>query len=63
MNYFRGIIKTGEKSERALSLTEDIITMNNSNYNIWLAIFYFSLSYKFLCNFYIGDIEGQLLNI
>lgn len=35
MNYFRAILKSGEKSERALSLTEQVISHNSGNYTAW----------------------------
>jgi len=34
-NYFRGIVKTGEKSSRVLDLTEDIIRQNPAHYTAW----------------------------
>ncbi|KAF8069038.1 hypothetical protein FPV67DRAFT_1580714 [Lyophyllum atratum] len=34
-DYFRGIVKTGEKSERVLELTEDIIRQNPAHYSAW----------------------------
>ncbi|EKM57639.1 uncharacterized protein PHACADRAFT_251373 [Phanerochaete carnosa HHB-10118-sp] len=34
-DYFRGIVKTGETSERVLELTEDIIRMNPAHYSAW----------------------------
>ncbi|KAF8137413.1 hypothetical protein EV363DRAFT_1428312 [Boletus edulis] len=34
-NYFRGIIKTGEKSPRVLDLTENIIRQNPAHYSAW----------------------------
>ncbi|KAJ3773518.1 hypothetical protein FB446DRAFT_732465 [Lentinula raphanica] len=34
-NYFRGIVKTGEKSERVLELTEHIIRLNPAHYTAW----------------------------
>ena len=34
-DYFRGIIKTGEMSPRALELTEKIIRMNAGHYSAW----------------------------
>ncbi|KAG9313486.1 hypothetical protein JVU11DRAFT_5811 [Chiua virens] len=34
-NYFRGIVKIGEKSPRALDLTENIIRQNPAHYSAW----------------------------
>ncbi|THV01866.1 protein prenylyltransferase [Dendrothele bispora CBS 962.96] len=34
-DYFRGIVKTGEKSQRVLSLTEHIIRLNPAHYSAW----------------------------
>ena len=34
-NYFRGIVKSGEKSERVLELTEAIIRLNPAHYSAW----------------------------
>ncbi|KAF8636922.1 hypothetical protein AX17_003173 [Amanita inopinata Kibby_2008] len=34
-DYFRGIVKTGEKSERVLELTESIIRQNPAHYTAW----------------------------
>ncbi|KAI0074099.1 farnesyltransferase [Panus rudis PR-1116 ss-1] len=34
-DYFRGIVRTGEKSERVLELTEAIIRMNPAHYSAW----------------------------
>ena len=36
-DYFRGIIKTGEKSSRVLQLTETIIRLNPAHYSAWYA--------------------------
>jgi len=35
MDYFRAIIKKGEKSPRAMNLTTELIFMNPSHYSIW----------------------------
>ncbi|KAJ7598813.1 hypothetical protein C8J56DRAFT_848717 [Mycena floridula] len=34
-DYFRGIVKTGEKSPRVLVLTEHIIHLNPAHYSVW----------------------------
>ncbi|KAG7095416.1 hypothetical protein E1B28_006165 [Marasmius oreades] len=34
-DYFRGIVETGEKSERVLELTQNIINMNPAHYSVW----------------------------
>jgi len=34
-DYFRGIVKTGEKSQRVLELTESIIRQNPAHYTAW----------------------------
>lgn len=36
-DYFRGIVKKGEMSERVLDLTETIIRMNPAHYSAWYA--------------------------
>jgi hypothetical protein len=36
-DYFRGIVKTGEKSSRVLQLTETIIRLNPAHYSAWYA--------------------------
>lgn len=35
MDYFRGIVAKGEKSQRVLELTEHIIRMNPAHYTVW----------------------------
>ncbi|KAG1144908.1 hypothetical protein G6F37_008233 [Rhizopus arrhizus] len=35
MDYFRAVIRTNEKSERVLLLTQDIIDMNPAHYTVW----------------------------
>ena len=37
-DYFRGIVKTGEQSERVLELTETIIRMNPAHYSAWYVL-------------------------
>lgn len=35
MDFFRAVSASGEKSERALELTETIIRMNPAHYTVW----------------------------
>ena len=34
-DYFRGIVKVGEMSERALNVTETVIRLNPAHYTAW----------------------------
>jgi hypothetical protein len=34
-DYFRGIVRMGERSERVLELTEHIIRLNPAHYSAW----------------------------
>jgi protein farnesyltransferase/geranylgeranyltransferase type-1 subunit alpha len=36
MSYLRAVMASNEYSDRALSLTEDIISMNPAHYTVWL---------------------------
>ena len=35
MNYFRAVLKSGEKSERVLELLNSVIEVNAANYTAW----------------------------
>jgi protein farnesyltransferase/geranylgeranyltransferase type-1 subunit alpha len=35
MSYLRAVMANGEKTERVLELTEDIIRMNPAHYTVW----------------------------
>lgn len=37
-DYFRGIVKIDETSDRVLDLTEDIIRLNPAHYSAWLVL-------------------------
>lgn len=39
-DYFRGIVKKGEKSQRVLQLTEHIIQLNPAHYSAWYVHYY-----------------------
>jgi len=47
-DYFRGIVKTGEKSLRVLQLTETIIRLNPAHYSAWYAPLRLHLYHRFL---------------
>lgn len=34
-DYFRAIVKSGERSERVLQLTEELIRLNPAHYTAW----------------------------
>ena len=53
MDLFRGVLKIGEKSERVLQLTEDLLELNPANYTIWLEIFLFFFSISFTDFFFL----------
>jgi len=54
MDYFRGIVRKGEKSERVLKLTEHIIGMNPGMYSVW--------QYRYHTLLAIGaDLKAELL--
>lgn len=53
MNYFRAIMKKGEKTERALEITRKAIKLNPANYTAWY--------YRRLCLYELGlDLQNEL---
>ena len=42
-DYFRGVVKIGEKSPRVLQLTETIIRLNPAHYSAWCVSFVLSV--------------------
>jgi hypothetical protein len=47
-DYFRAIVKAGEKSSRVLQLTETIIRLNPAHYSAWCVPFHFLVSLLFV---------------
>ncbi len=45
-DYFRAVLKSGEKSERVLELTEDGLDLNPANYTVWYYRYMLRLSLK-----------------
>jgi protein farnesyltransferase/geranylgeranyltransferase type-1 subunit alpha len=37
MDLFRAVIRSGEKTQRVLQLTEDLLEVNAANYTIWFS--------------------------
>ena len=44
-DYFRAVLKSGEKSARVLTLTEEALDLNPANYTVWYYRFGFLRSH------------------
>lgn len=59
MDIFRAIVAKGEFSERVLSLTEDLLSLNPGSYTVWSALLQLSYLvfdfFKFI-NKHVGNI-------
>ncbi len=53
-DYFRAVLKSGEKSERVLELTEDGLDLNPANYTVWYYRYIMRLSPELTPQVYVG---------
>ncbi len=53
-DYFRAVLKSGEKSERVLELTEDGLDLNPANYTVWYYRYILRLSPELTPQVYVG---------
>ena len=58
-DYFRGVVKIGEMSERVLGLTETVIRMNPAHYSAW-SVYLYRESVRYLA-FTHANVTGSIV--